>query len=269
MIVTDVLGLFAPPDLAELTDAVSRLFSVEMLLQPPAEHALRPCSRVDGGFAAIMVDITERKQMESQPRYRALHDHGLANRVLCLDRIALAGERAQRRPGMRYAVVFMDLDRFKIINYSLGHEAGASCCCARRPAVSLHPPHGHRVPLRRRRIRHRAGGAFRSGGAAHVLRRIREASSRPVHRRAQHPGGGQPASPIPGRTIGARTFCATPTSPCTAPSTPAATAWCVHKQSNAAAIEARSMENDDPAGSIDGEFHMLYQVLKLPETFNF
>jgi len=78
------------------------------------------------GFAAIITDITERKHMEEQLLFRALHDPltGLANRTLCLDRIALAGERARRRPTPDYAVVFMDLDRFKIINDSLGHEAG-------------------------------------------------------------------------------------------------------------------------------------------------
>lgn len=55
-------------------------------------------------------DITERKQMEEQLLFRALHDPltGLANRTLCLDRIAQANERALRRDGVHFAVVFID-----------------------------------------------------------------------------------------------------------------------------------------------------------------
>ena len=77
-------------------------------------------------FTGIGIDITERKQLEEQLLFRALHDPltGLANRTLCLDRIAQAFERAARRPEKTFAVVFLDLDRFKVINDSLGHEAG-------------------------------------------------------------------------------------------------------------------------------------------------
>jgi len=71
-------------------------------------------------------DITERKNMEEQLRHQALHDPltGLANRTLCLDRIRQAMERAKRRANYYYAVVFIDLDRFKVINDSLGHRFG-------------------------------------------------------------------------------------------------------------------------------------------------
>jgi len=78
------------------------------------------------GVEGIFRDISERKRMEEQLLFRALHDPltGLANRSLCLDRIAQAAERARRKPTPGFAVVFMDLDRFKLINDSLGHEAG-------------------------------------------------------------------------------------------------------------------------------------------------
>ncbi len=80
----------------------------------------------DGGFSTIFADITGHKQLEEQLLFRALHDPltGLTNRTLCLDRIAQANERAARRPESTFAVVFIDLDRFKVINDSLGHEAG-------------------------------------------------------------------------------------------------------------------------------------------------
>jgi diguanylate cyclase (GGDEF)-like protein/PAS domain S-box-containing protein len=71
-------------------------------------------------------DITDSKLMEEQLRHQALHDPltNLANRTLCLDRINQAMRRASRRGSYYFAVVFLDLDRFKVINDSLGHRFG-------------------------------------------------------------------------------------------------------------------------------------------------
>jgi diguanylate cyclase (GGDEF)-like protein/PAS domain S-box-containing protein len=71
-------------------------------------------------------DITERKLSEQQLLHDAFHDAltGLPNRALFIDHVKLAISRGRRRGGGIFAVIFIDLDRFKVVNDSLGHMAG-------------------------------------------------------------------------------------------------------------------------------------------------
>jgi diguanylate cyclase (GGDEF)-like protein/PAS domain S-box-containing protein len=95
----------------------------------PAEIRVNRINDAQSGLPAhfvwILADITERKQSEERMRHIAQHDAltGLPNRMALLLRLAQLLPEA-RRHGWKVAMMFLDLDRFKIINDTLGHQIG-------------------------------------------------------------------------------------------------------------------------------------------------
>lgn len=98
-----------------------------------------PAARVFSGddvaflesVANILATALSRRQIEDELRSQAVHDSltGLRNRVLLLDRLGLALKKLERSPGS-VAVLFVDVDNFKLVNDSLGHSVGDSVVAA-------------------------------------------------------------------------------------------------------------------------------------------
>jgi diguanylate cyclase (GGDEF)-like protein len=74
----------------------------------------------------VIVDVTERKDLEARLSRHAFYDEltGLPNRALFMDRLERVVARRPRHPGSTLAVLFLDVDDFKIVNDTLGHAAG-------------------------------------------------------------------------------------------------------------------------------------------------
>jgi len=96
-----------------------------------------------GGFVVNARDVTARKRAEAALAHQALHDAltGLPNRPLLIDRLEQALARAARTPSCGPAVMFLDLDRFKLVNDGLGHDAGDELlvAVAERLRASIRP----------------------------------------------------------------------------------------------------------------------------------
>ncbi len=90
-----------------------------------------------------LTDVHDRRRLEEQLRHDALYDSltALPNRTLFIDRLRLAIGRAQREEGYKFAVLFLDIDDFKLVNDSLGHLLGDALLSivAERISTDLRP----------------------------------------------------------------------------------------------------------------------------------
>jgi diguanylate cyclase (GGDEF)-like protein/PAS domain S-box-containing protein len=129
-----VVASDAPADAAPLELRATRRGGEEF----PVEVSLTPLVSEEGRLVSVAIaDITERKHAVEALAYRASHDPltGLPNRTLFLDRLEHAIGRA-RRSRRKLAVMFLDLDDFKLVNDTRGHDVGDLLLVALTPRLS-------------------------------------------------------------------------------------------------------------------------------------
>jgi diguanylate cyclase (GGDEF)-like protein len=127
----------------EMCDIAERTAESERLNEGLEQRVAERTTQLAASNLELEKEVAERKQIEEQLLHNAFHDGltGLANRALFMDHLKLALGRAERHANYRFAVLFLDLDRFKIVNDSLGHMAGDQLLVgvARRLGAAMRP----------------------------------------------------------------------------------------------------------------------------------
>jgi diguanylate cyclase (GGDEF)-like protein/PAS domain S-box-containing protein len=135
------MSILVPPDRQiEAAELLSRAWAGEVIRRVETVRICKQGSRVEvsvslaplrdrsghvTGVSQVIRDITQQKASERALAFQAMHDHltGLPNRSLLEDRMAHALERC-RREGQSIGVMFFDLDHFKTVNDTAGHDVG-------------------------------------------------------------------------------------------------------------------------------------------------